>query len=81
MSLINIIRHSGASRVRTQLRAADGTITLTVTDNGRGLDDRVPASLKRRARILGAEVEAGRTGENGARIVLRRRRRRFAFLP
>jgi signal transduction histidine kinase len=80
-SLINIIRHSGASRVLTQLRAADGTITLTVTDNGRGLDDRVPASLKRRARILGAEVEAGCTGENGARIVLRYRRRRFAFLP
>ena len=80
-SLINIIRHSGASRVVTQLRAADGTITLTVTDNGRGLDDRVPASLKRRARILGAEVEAGRTGENGARIVLHYRRRRFAFLP
>lgn len=80
-SLINIIRHSGASRVRTQLRAADGTITLAVTDNGRGLDDRVPASLKRRARILGAEVEAGRTEENGARIVLRLRRRRFAFLP
>ena len=80
-SLINIIRHSGASRVLTQLRAADGTITLTVTDNGRGLDDRVPASLKRRARILGADVEAGCTGEKGARIVLRYRLRRFAFLP
>ncbi len=80
-SLINIIRHSGASRVLTQLSAADGTITLTVTDNGRGLDDRVPASLKRRARILGADVEAGCTGEKGARIVLRYRLRRFAFFP
>jgi signal transduction histidine kinase len=80
-SLINIIRHSGASRVRTHLTAANGKITLTVTDDGRGLDGRVPASLKRRARLLGAEVEAGRSEENGARIVLHLKRRRFGFLP
>lgn len=79
-SLINIIRHSGASRVRTLLTAADGRITLTVTDNGRGLDGRVPASLKRRARLLGAEVEAGQSEDKGARIVLHLERRRFGFL-
>lgn len=80
-SLINILRHSGASRVRTHLTAADGTITLTVSDNGRGLDGRVPASLKRRARLLGAEVQAGPSEENGARIVLHLKRRRLGFLP
>ena len=80
-SLINIIRHSGATSARTRLTAVDGTITLEVTDNGRGLDGRVPASLKRRARLLGAEVEAGLPEGKGARIVLRLKRRRFGFLP
>lgn len=78
-SLINIIRHSGATRVHTLLIASDGQITLTVTDNGRGLDGRVPASLKRRARLLGAEVEAGPAEPKGARIVLRLKRRWFGI--
>jgi signal transduction histidine kinase len=80
-SLINIIRHSGATRAWTRLTAVDGTITLEVMDNGRGLDGRLPASLKRRARLLGAEVEAGSAEGGGARIVLRLKRRRFEFLP
>ncbi len=80
-SLINIIRHSGATRVRTRLSAADGEIMLTVTDNGRGLNGQVPASLRRRARLMGAEVEAGPSAPNGARIVLRLKRRWFGILP
>ena len=80
-SLINIIRHSGATSARTRLTALEGAITLEVTDNGRGLDGRLPASLKRRARLLGAEVEAGSAEGGGARIVLRLKRRRFGFLP
>ena len=80
-SLINIIRHSGATCARTRLTALEGAITLEVTDNGRGLDGRVPASLKRRARLLGADVEAGSSEGKGARIVLRLKRRRFGFLP
>ncbi len=80
-SLINIIRHSGATRVETRLAAANGQINLTVTDNGRGLAGQVPASLKRRARLLGAEVEAGPSETKGARFVLRLRRRWFGILP
>lgn len=78
-SLINIIRHSGATRVHIRLSAVEGEIIFTVSDNGRGLDGRVPASLKRRARLLGAEVEAGPAGPAGARIVLRLKNRRFGF--
>jgi signal transduction histidine kinase len=80
-SLINIIRHSGATRVHTRLATADGEIILTVTDNGRGLEGQVPASLKRRARLLGAEVDAGPSAPNGARIVLRLKRRWYGLLP
>ena len=79
-SLINIIRHSGATRAHTRLAAAEGQINLTVSDNGRGLDGLVPASLKRRARLLGADVEAGPAASNGARIVLRLKRRWFGLL-
>jgi signal transduction histidine kinase len=75
--LINIIRHSGATRVHSRLAAADGQVTLTVSDNGRGLDGRVPASLRRRARLLGAEVTAGPASDKGTRIDLRLKRRRF----
>jgi signal transduction histidine kinase len=80
-SLINIIRHSGATRVHTRLATADGEVILTVTDNGRGLEGQVPASLKRRARLLGAEVDAGPSAPNGARIVLRLKRRWYGLLP
>lgn len=78
--LINIIRHSGATRVHTRLTAADGHISLTVSDNGRGLDGQVPSSLRRRARLLGAEVVAAPAGSNGTCITLRLRRRWFEIL-
>jgi signal transduction histidine kinase len=80
-TLINILRHSGATRAQTRVKATSGTITLEVTDNGRGLDGRVPDSLKRRARLLGAELTAGGAEPKGARIVLHLKRRRFGFLP
>jgi signal transduction histidine kinase len=79
--LINIIRHSGATRVHSRLAAAEGQITLTVSDNGRGLNGEVPASLRRRARLLGAEVEGGAAEPKGARIVLRLKRRWLGILP
>ena len=80
-SLINIIRHSGATHVHTRLSAADGQIILTVSDNGRGLNGQVPASLKRRARLLSADLDTGPSDSNGARIVLRLQRRWFGILP
>jgi len=69
--LTNIIRHSGATRAHTRLVTTDREINLTVSDNGRGLDGGVPASLKRRARLLGAVVEARRSDANGTSIHLR----------
>ena len=77
--LANIIRHSGATQVTTRLVATPGDLHLTVMDNGHGLatgaDGRngghhVPASLRRRARLLRARVTAGDAPDGGARIEL-----------
>jgi signal transduction histidine kinase len=78
-SLVNVIRHSGATRVDIRVSATEAEIVLAVIDNGRGLDGRVPASLKRRARLLGADVEVAPTAAAGARVVLRLAERRFGF--
>lgn len=78
--LINIIRHSGATRVHIRLAATHREINLTVSDNGQGLNSDVPASLKRRARLLGAQVDAGPSDANGTRIHLRFTTRRFGVL-
>jgi signal transduction histidine kinase len=80
-SLINIIRHSGATGARTRLVATDGEVCLTVSDNGRGTAGEVPASLKRRARLLGGEVGVSAGSSAGTRIVLRLKRRWFGSLP
>lgn len=81
-SLMNIIRHSGATRVHTRLSAIGGQICLTVSDNGSGLSGGVPDSLKRRARLLRGEICAGAAGpSSGTCITLRLERRWFGFLP
>ncbi len=69
--LINIIRHSEATRVHTRLSATGRQIELKVADNGCGLDGRVPSSLKRRARLLGADVEVRANESSGSLIILR----------
>lgn len=77
--LANIIRHSGATRVATRLVATTRAIQLSVTDNGHGLttghqgltaSHRVPASLRRRARLLGSRVAAHDGPESGTCITL-----------
>ena len=69
--LINIIRHSGATRVSTQLIADRNELRLVITDNGHGLDGEMPSSLKRRARLLGAQVTAENIPNDGTRITLK----------
>ena len=73
-ALINILRHSGATQVSSHLEATPRAITLIITDNGRGLEmtehDEMPASLKRRARLLGAQVTATTPTEGGTCITL-----------
>ncbi|EMI43177.1 sensor histidine kinase [Rhodopirellula sp. SWK7] len=77
--LANILQHSNATQASTQLVAERNNVRLTVTDNGRGLADtigsRVPKSLNRRARFLGAQVAAEDLDNQGTRITLQLRPR------
>lgn len=78
--IANVIRHSGATRVETRLSAGRNEIRLTVTDNGQGLNGRYPVALKRRARLLGAELRAEEPPEGGTRIDLRLKNRKLGNL-
>jgi len=80
--LINICRHAEATHLRTELNVSKSVIHLAVLDNGRGLPnadgDDIPASLQRRAQLLGADVTAERPtdGGTGIRLTLPIRMRR-----
>ncbi|MFD2276598.1 hypothetical protein ACFSQZ_08980 [Rubritalea spongiae] len=69
--LINIIRHSGASRVTTRLSSLRNGIQLSVADNGKGGLSQVPPSLRRRARLLGEKVSIEETDGGGTTVILK----------
>jgi len=75
--LVNIIRHSSATKVETRLIAGDRDIILVVNDNGNGLPNpdniEVPPSLKRRARLIGGKASANNRSSGGACITLQAR--------
>jgi signal transduction histidine kinase len=77
--LTNILRHSGATRVATRLWINGGRLHLTVSDNGQGLHGELPASLQRRARLLGASLAARKSDAGGLEIDLCLKLRRFAL--
>lgn len=73
--LININRHADATEVEIRLVAAPALIELTISDNGRGIDDGdqfdVPPSLMRRAKFLGAKVAIDSPVSGGSRISIK----------
>jgi signal transduction histidine kinase len=69
-SLTNIIRHAEATQIRTCLIAGDTTLSLTITDNGHGLNGETPSSLKRRARLLKAKLSTESLASGGTRVTL-----------
>ena len=77
--LINAIRHSGASEVKSIMRVTKRSVNLNVSDNGAGLGDSspgpipeasLPRSLARRARLLGAKLEGDCLDRGGLSIEL-----------
>ena len=78
-SLININRHADASEINTRLIADEHGIQLIISDNGRGIsapaENRIPSSLKRRAKMLKAKLNVDSVAEGGTTITLRLRRR------
>src|SRR5262249_56556464 len=78
-TLTNISQHAGATAVGVELKVEAGTVTLSVSDNGRGIEN--TDLLKRgsfglrgmleRARNLGGEVSFGGAAGKGTTVVAR----------
>jgi signal transduction histidine kinase len=77
--LVNICRHSGATQISTRLTGEQKETCLIVCDNGKGLNGKIPASLKRRARLLRARVTVESPKDGGTCITLRLKPRKFGF--
>jgi signal transduction histidine kinase len=78
-ALHNALRHSGAQRLELSLRAREGGMTLTVTDDGVGFDPEDPAlrsrrlgltSMQERARALGTALRIDSRPGEGTTIAL-----------
>lgn len=80
-SLVNISRHSGATKFSAHLTASPKDLCLRVVDNGHGISDaeptRVPASLQRRAQLLRAKVAVEHPADGGTCITLYLNTRRW----
>lgn len=78
--LINICRHSGATRVCTILKGNGNEVNLTIIDNGHGLPNTVvPKSLKRRAKLLRAKVTVESSHTAGTSVHLKLQLSRFSL--
>ena len=80
--LVNISRHSGATKYTTEVEAEAAGVQLRICDNGRGLetsDENAPPSLKRRAKLLGAKVTVENRPEGGTCIQLSLKTRKWGF--
>ena len=81
--LVNISRHSEATKFTTRLTADRRGIHLRISDNGRGLAQSgkagVPSSIERRARLLGAKVTVDSPATSGTCIDLKLRTRHWGF--
>jgi len=83
--LVNISRHSGATQYTTELVADAKSIQLKICDNGRGLEiskePTTPKSIKRRAKLLRAEVTVTNRPEGGTCIQLNLKFRKWRLWP
>jgi PAS domain S-box-containing protein len=78
-SLNNIGKHAGAKRVSVALRVADGKITLTIQDNGRGFNKEAARGrgglgligMEERVRLEGGRLRIASRPNRGTRIRVR----------
>jgi two-component system, NarL family, sensor kinase len=83
--LTNVQKHSGASSVSVVLQGTPEAVELTISDDGRGFDERALgrgrlglAGVGDRVRMLGGEVEIDSTTNQGVTLWARLRRWRPA---
>jgi two-component system sensor histidine kinase UhpB len=73
-ALTNVLRHAGATKVLVALTYGDGRLALRVSDNGRGLPERVTEQglrgMRERAMVVDAELAIRAGDEGGTEIVL-----------
>ena len=73
--MTNALRHAEASAVCIELKVADGAVTLTVVDDGTGLDGAAPGSgiqgMRERALMIGADLEIESSDGAGTKVILR----------
>jgi signal transduction histidine kinase len=74
-ALQNAVKHSQASTVRLSIREADGTLLISIADDGRGFPDepvRIDSSglknMRQRLTEIGGRCEMGAADGQGARI-------------
>ncbi|TWU46927.1 sensor histidine kinase [Rubripirellula reticaptiva] len=81
--LVNISRHSNGTHFYARLTVHGNEISLTVRDDGRGLNDdhtnAVPSSLMRRAKLLGADADVQSSETGGTTISLKMKTRKWRF--
>jgi PAS domain S-box-containing protein len=72
----NAIRHGRVTQVTIELATAEGTLTLSVQDNGRGFDERNASNngmglklMRYRAQMLGGDVTVANNNEGGGVVV------------
>jgi two-component system, NarL family, sensor histidine kinase UhpB len=75
-SLTNALRHSDAATATVSLKSDSETITLTVTDDGKGIPDRLPAAtagiagMRERALLVGGRLSIGSSQGQGTEVQL-----------
>jgi two-component system sensor histidine kinase UhpB len=76
-ALTNVARHARATATELSLDREDGTVTLRVRDNGRGLPSGALASstgirgMRERAMLIGAQLRIGAATQGGTEVCLR----------
>jgi signal transduction histidine kinase len=77
-ALTNVARHADATRVRVKIELRGSTVSLTVADNGKGIDKEVlkrtkslgMLGMRERARLIGGSVAVSRSDDGGTRVEL-----------
>lgn len=74
-ALNNIIKHSSATKADIALESSPGQLSMSISDNGRGFDDKRSTSanlglniMKERAKIIGAAIKIDSQPGKGTRV-------------